>query len=80
MCYGTIDAPKFGVLQCERSSMPGVRQTIPINGDGTYATSFGPADILTFYYTTVDDVGDVTTEETTVSCGTKEMIKNLFFR
>lgn len=80
LCYGTIDAPKFGVLQCERSSMPGFRQTIPINGDGTYATSFGSADILTFYYTTVDDVGDVTTQETTVSCGTKEMIKNLFFR
>lgn len=81
LCYGVLDAPKFGMLKCERSSMQGVKQTIPINGDGTYATSFGPADILTFTYTTIDEASGIeTTEEITVITGTREMIKNLVFR
>lgn len=81
LCYGVIDAPKFGTLKCERSSLAGIKQTIPINGDGTYATSFGPADILTFSYTTLDEVSGIESiEELTVITGTKEMIKNLVFR
>lgn len=80
LCYGTIDASKPGTLRCERSSFPEVKQVIPINGDGTYMVSFGPADIITFYYTTIDDLGEETTEEITVVAGTKEMIKNLTFR
>lgn len=80
-CFGTIDAPEYGTLQCERSSLPGIWQTIPINGDGTYSTNFAPADILTFCYTTMDLYSNfVSTQKVSVITGTKEMVKNLIFR